>query len=137
MRGLKSKMPGTKDLLADIKPTIALFTETHLPDNKGIKIDGYTFFGKAREDKPGGGVGICVANNMKSVVSPHHTHRDLEIVWVSIHRPGQPPIAVGVYYGKQESASLEEIREETDLLTEEVLEMKATGEIILCMEEIL
>ena len=105
-------MPCTKELLADVKPTIALFTETHMPDNKGIKIDGYTFFGKAREGKMGGGVGICVANNMKSVVSPHHTQRDLEIVWVSIHRPGQQPVAVGVYYSKQESAGSDEINEE-------------------------
>ena len=40
----------------------------------------------------------------------------------------------GVYYGKQESASQEDIKEEMDKLTEEIREMKASEEIILCMD---
>ena len=44
------------------------------------------------------------------------------------------PMLVGVYYGKQESTSLEEIQEEMDLLTEEILEMKSIGEVIVCMD---
>ena len=134
VRGLKSKMSCVKDLLAETKPTVVLLTETHLPDNKGIMIDGYSFFGKAREGKTGGGVGICVANEMKAVVSPHHTQRDIEILWISIHRPAHPPIAVGVYYGKQESVGTDEIVEEFHNLTEEILEKKASGEVILCMD---
>ena len=134
VRGLKSKMQCVKDILAETKPTVALFTETHLPDNTGIRFDGYSFFGKAREGKAGGGVGICVANDMKAVISPHHTKRELEIIWISIHRPGQLPIAIGVYYGKQESVAYDEISEEFHNLTEEILEKKASGEIILCMD---
>ena len=134
VRGLKSKMSCVKDILAETKPTVALFTETHLSENTGIKLDGYSFFGKAREGKPGGGVGICVANDMKAVISPHHTNRELEIIWISIQRHGQLPIAIGVYYGKQESVASNDISDEFHNLTEEILEKKACGEIILCMD---
>ena len=44
------------------------------------------------------------------------------------------PVFIGVYYGKQESTSSEEIQDEYDKLTEELLEVKAAGEVILCMD---
>ena len=91
-------------------------TETHLSQNKGIVIDGYSFFGKAREGKSGGGVGIFVKNTMKQNISPHYSDRDLEIVWVSLHRCQKKPVHFGVYYGKQESVSHEDIKEEMDKL---------------------
>ena len=53
-------MPCIKSVFSEKKPDIALFTETHLSDNKGMNVDGYTFFGKARKEGKGGGVGIFV-----------------------------------------------------------------------------
>ena len=133
-RGLVSKIASIKEILSVTDSTIACVTETHLSQNKGIVIDGYSFFGKAREGKSGGGVGIFVKNTMRQNMSPHYSDRDLEIVWVSLHRCQHKPVHFGVYYGKQESASQEDIKEEMDKLTEEILEMKASGEIILCMD---
>ena len=109
-------------------------TETHLSENKGTLIEGYTFFGRARAGKAGGGVGIFVKDAMKQCVSPHYNNGGIELMWVPIHRSQQSPIHVGVYYGKQEGTNAEEIKEEMDKLTEEILEMKASGEIILCMD---
>ena len=60
VRGLKSKMTCLKNILCEIRPNIVLLFETLLWDNKGVKIDGYTFFGMARKKGGGGGVGICV-----------------------------------------------------------------------------
>ena len=97
VRGMRSKLPCIQDVLSDAKPTIAVFTETHLNDNRGIKMEGYTFFGKAREGKPGGGVGILVKDNLKSAISPHHTQKELEIMWVSLNRVNKPPVFFGVY----------------------------------------
>ena len=134
VRGLNSKLVSIKEVLSETEPTIALFAETHLPNNKGIKIDGYSFFGRAREGKPGGGVGIFVKNDMKVSVSPHHSTRNLEIMWASIHRDKETPFYVGVYYGKQESDNKEDVREEIDNLTEEILELQSTGEILLFMD---
>ena len=134
VRGLRSKLTSIKNVLSEVKPAIAVITETHLSENQGVKIDGYVFFGRAREGKIGGGVGIFVKEEMKMVVAPHLSHRRIEIIWISMKMANEPPILVGVYYGKQESVCLEEIQEEMDLLTEEILEMKTIGEVILCMD---
>ena len=133
-RGLISKLASVKEMLSETGAIVACVTETHLSENKGVAIDGYSFFGRAREGKSGGGVGIFVKNTMKQTASPHYSSKDIEIVWVSINRRQQSPVHIGVYYGKQESTSQEEIKEEMDNLTEEILEMKASGEIILCMD---
>ena len=69
-KGLVSKIALIKKVLSDTDSTIACLTETHLSQNKGIVIDGYSFFEKAREGKSGGGVGIFVKNMMKQNISP-------------------------------------------------------------------
>ena len=92
-----------------------LFCETHLKDNIGFKMDGYSFFGKARSIGTGGGVGICVKNDHKYFISPHQTTRDLEITWVSLAQESKNPLFVGVYYGMQESVSNDKITNEMDL----------------------
>ena len=99
-----------------------------------MKIEGYTFFGRAREGKKGGGVAIFVKDELKSRVAPHYSHRNLEIVWVSIERQGSRPLFFGTYYGKQEGVKVDEITEEMDNLAEEIKEVKAEGELILCMD---
>ena len=134
VRGLVSEIASLKEILSETDATIACVTETHLSENKGTLIEGYSFFGRAREGKAGGGVGIFVKDGMKQSVSPHYNNRGLELMWVSLHRNQQTPIHVGVYYGKQEGTNSEEIKEEMDKLTDEILEMKASGEIILCMD---
>ena len=135
IRGIRGKKACVNDVFSELSPDIALFTETLLSDNVGIKFQGYTFFGKAREKNKGGGVGICVKNDKKSIVSPHHTDRDIEILWVSIKRKDENPLFIGVYYGKQETTvSNEKIKEEMDLLSEEILEIRKEGEVILCMD---
>ena len=67
---------------------------------------------------------------MKQNVSPHYTDRD---VGEPIQRE-TTLVHFGVYYGKQEYTSQEDMKEEMDKLTEDILEMKASGEIILCMD---
>ena len=107
IRGLNSKKACLKNILSEVNPEIGLFCETLLGGNKGVNIDGYAFFGRARGKSAGGGVGICVRNDKKLLVSPHHTERDLEILWVSVVRQNERPLYVGVYYGLQESESNE------------------------------
>ena len=111
-----------------------LFCETHLKDNKGLQIDGYSFCGKARNNGAGGGVGICVKNDHKCFIAPHQSARDLEIIWVSVARGSENPLFIGVYYGLQESVSYEKITNELDLLREELIDIRRDGEILLCMD---
>ena len=132
---MKSKIPCIKNIFSEIQPDIALFTETHLTENKGIGIEGYSFFGKARQTGKGGGVGVFVKNTKKHIVAPHYSTRELEILWVSIHRNSELPLYVGVYYGKQEKTCTNAtIAHEMDLLSEELLELGREGEILICMD---
>ena len=78
-------------------------TETHLTEDKGVNVQGYTFFGKSRKEGKGGGVGIFINNSHKPNMAPHYTTRDLEILWISVSRKCAKPIYIGVYYGKQET----------------------------------
>ena len=135
VRGLKSKIACVKDVFSELKPDIALLTETHLAEDKGMRVEGYTYFGKSRKKGKGGGVGIFVKNEKKLIVAPHYTNRELEILWTSVNRTSSNPLFIGVYYGKQESTcNAQDIRKEMDSLGEEILEISREGEVILCMD---
>ena len=106
-----------------------------LNDMTNIQIQGYSFCGKSRKAKGCGGVGILVRNDLMNHVTPHETHRELEITWVSVRRQAQRPLFIGVYYGKQEKrVTKNEIENEFGELTEEILEKKRDGDIMLCMD---
>ena len=77
VRGIKSKIPCIKNVFSETKPDIALFTETHLTEDKGVCVEGYTFFGRPRTTGKGGGVGIFVKNEKKTVIAPHYSDREL------------------------------------------------------------
>ena len=129
-RGLKSKKLSLIDILGELQPEIALFTETMLKTQNEIKIEGYTFFGKSREKRACGGVGILIKNDLKGCVIPHETNKDTELLWVSLRRKNATPVFIGVYYGKQESRnSREEMLLEMNLLSSEIHERKNEGEI--------
>ena len=134
MRGIRSKMACLQSTLNEIDADVGLFCETFLTENKGLKLDGYTFFGNARTTGKGGGVGICVKNDKKSFISPHYSQRPLEIIWVSMVQPNGKPLFVGVYYGLQESVSLSKIQEEMDNLSDEICQIQNEGDMILCMD---
>ena len=118
-----------------MKPDLVLMTETHLTEDKGVNVQGYTFFGKSRKEGKGGGVGIFINNSHKPNMAPHYTSRNLEILWISVSRKCAKPIYIGVYYGKQETTcSRNDIQSEMENLSEEILELKQEGEVIICMD---
>ena len=135
VRGIKSKKDSLIEILNEYKPQMFVITETLLKSDTGMKIDGYTFYGKAREGKNGGGVGILVRNDINDSTAPHITERNIEIIWISLRRKNLPPLLVAAYYGKQESrTSKDEIEREMTLLQEEIEEMKNEGELIIMMD---
>ena len=134
-RGIKSKKISILEIFGDVKPQIGLFTETMLGCSNGFNLDGYTFCGRSRDKKSCGGVGILVSDEIRNVVTPHETLRDIELAWISIRRKTLKPIFIGVYYGKQESRnSRNEMLIEMDNLSEEIQEKKNEGEVILLMD---
>ena len=84
IRGLKGKIAGLSTVLNDLNPHIFLLTETQLRSDTGINIPGYVFFGRKREGRIGGGVGILVRNDLKNQVGHHSPTRNIELLWVSI-----------------------------------------------------
>ena len=135
IRGIACKKLSIINILGEMNPEIALFTETMLKGTSGINLDNYTFCGKGREKKACGGVGILVYNRIKHVVTPHESLRDIELIWVSVRRKNQRPIYIGVYYGKQESRNnRNEMLLEMDQLSDEIEEKKKEGEVILFMD---
>ena len=134
-RGLKGKKTSIVEILDENQPHLFLLTETQLRNNSGGKIDGYEFYSRIRKEGSGGGVGIYVRNDLKSNATTIISTRNIEIIWVSIHRKGLSPILIGTYYGKQETrTNKSEIEKEMQLLNEEIEEMKKEGEILLAMD---
>ena len=124
-RGIASKKLSIIEILGDLKPHLVFFTETMLKFSNGFRVDGYSFCGRSRDKKSCGGVGILVSEEIKSIVTPHETLRDIELLWISIRRKNMEPVFMGVYYGKQETRNnRKEMLEEMDKLSEEIQEKK-------------
>ena len=135
MRGLKGKRSSLIENLDSENPHVVLLTETLLPTDTDIHIQGYKFFGRARINKKGGGVAILVRSELENVVIPHTSERNIEIIWISIRRRGKTPIFIGCYYGKQEvRCNKEEIDDEMFLLEEEITEFSNEGEVFIAMD---
>ena len=135
IRGLKGKRCSVIEHLHSEEPEMLLLTETLLQTNRDVKIDGYTFFGRARVGQKGGGVGILIRDDIKGRVIPHISERPIELIWVSIRRKNNDPLIIGCYYGRQETrCNKDEITEEMKLLSEEIEEYKKEGEVVVFMD---
>ena len=135
VRGFKGKSSSVIEQLFSEKPHFFLLTETMLTTDTDIQIQGYTFFGKSRNGKGGGGVATLVRNDIRNLVIPHISDRDIELIWVSYKRKKCAPLFIGCYYGKQESrCSKEEINIEMGKLAEEIEEFKKDGEVLIFMD---
>ena len=65
----------------------------------------------------------------------HYTFPFLEILWISVTRKCAKPVYIGVYYGKQETTcSRNDIQSKMENMSEEILELKQEGEVIICMD---
>ena len=56
VRGLKGKKTSLSEILTDQEPHLFLITETQLRSDVPENLKGYTFYGRKREGKNGGGV---------------------------------------------------------------------------------
>ena len=133
VRGIKSKKTGITEILQQYEPHVFLISETQLRSDMTMSFVGYTCFHRKREGKVGGGVGILIRNDFRYSIAPHISDRAIEIMWISVFRGDNVPLIIGVYYGKQESTTRNEIDNEMILLTEEITEMMNDGEILLAI----
>ena len=86
IRGLKGKRSSLIEHIDNEKPEIFVLTETLLQTNGDVGISGYTFFGRARCGKKGGGVGILIKNELRNIVTPFISERPIEMIWIAIRQ---------------------------------------------------
>ena len=76
IRGVKGKRSSLIEQIESEAPHLFLLTETLLPANTLIHIMGYTFFGRARSDRKGGGIGILESDENALLSSSYmHTYK--------------------------------------------------------------
>ena len=135
IRGLKGKRSSLIEQLNAEQPHLFLLTETLLPTNFDVQIEGYTFFSRPRTGKLGGGVAILARDDICKNLIPHISDRNIEMVWVSYKVKKCSPLFIGCYYGKQETrCTKEEITIEMGNLSEEIQENLNEGEILIFMD---
>ena len=72
-----------------------------------------------------------VRDDQKHIITPHESLHDIELFWVSIQQKNKRPIFCGVYYGKQESCTNQDMKLEMEKLCEEITEKRKEGEIMI------
>ena len=129
-RGIKSKTTSITAALHMNGTHIAAITETLLTGNEDVQISGYQWLGQNRPQK-GGGVGFLIRNDIKSLIEEINTppSTTLESKWITLKSASK--IAIGVVYGKQETASKEEVEQQFQELTTVTNRMQQQCEVII------
>ena len=130
VRGIKGKLTSLTSALNTHGTHIAAITETLLGNNEKITIPGYTWKGKNREKKKGGGVGFLIRDDIKNLttdiqIETSHT----EIKWIRLKC--KENIAIGVFYGKQENINQDDADDQFNELTTQTNLMINEGQVIL------
>jgi hypothetical protein len=103
IRGIKGKRASLIEILENQKPQIVLLTETLLKTDMGMKLEGYTFFGKSRQTQGGGRTGILVKNGIRASVAPHTSDRGIKLIWISIKKKTVPPFLLPATTGNKKA----------------------------------
>ena len=108
-RGITGKMKSLHGVIEQLEPEVMAITETNLNTDKNIIVEGYSWLGRPRQNKEGGGIGLLVKNTVKPNTTIHKIGKDdKEIMWIRIKTKKHEEIAIGVYYGKQETRNTRE-----------------------------
>ena len=130
VRGIKSKTKTLENTLLTHGTHIAGIIETHLGKGETIYIEGYKWVGKERNDKQGGGLGFLIRNDIANMTETQDHHDPItETLWLKIYT--NPPIHIGIKYGKQENTRAELVDEQFQELTTQINQFKTQGEVIL------
>jgi hypothetical protein len=132
--GVASKAQCLKNILLSEEIDFALITETKCT---GVtpNIPGYTWISRKAKENKSGGLGIVVRNGLSSqlntITSMKNNEEDLEVLWVKVNTPADKPLALGVFYGKQENRKDEEIEAQFKALLTDIHLLMQDHRIIL------
>ena len=99
---------------------------------KPLPIKGYKWFYRNRENRDGGGVAIAARDDLyKSTIEVKNLEdHDQEILWVQMKSLPETTF-LGVYYGKQESDSREDVKTEFSQIQTQIRKLEEVGSVIL------
>ncbi|XP_031571341.1 uncharacterized protein LOC116305543 [Actinia tenebrosa] len=106
-RSINQNLTKLTDFLTTLDLTFSLIgiTETWLDKRNSssdyINIEGYNFIQKSRDDRPGGGVGLFIKDDINFKIRNDLTVFDsqiLESIFIEIIRPHQRNVVIGVLY---------------------------------------
>ena len=130
--GIGSKITSLTNILSSEDIDFALITETK---TTGLdpSIPGYTWLSRKAKGHHSGGLAVVLKNGHRPKVSNITEMHDenVEIMWVKVNTPTDKPLALGVFYGKQEGTKVEEIDAQFKSLLTQVHQLKHDHKIIL------
>ena len=131
LNGIKDKVKSLEIAAKAYDAHIVAVAETkQLPP----RLEGYgNWNSRERKNKGGGGVAITARNDINPKITKVENieDEDQDVVWVELKKSTKESIFIGTYYGKQETASRDEIEREFDQLNTQINMLQNKGEVIL------
>ena len=130
-QGLQGKMNSLESAAKTHNSHVITITETQI---KPPRIPGYAdWYHKPRTNRDGGGVAITVRDDLSHKTQPIDDLEDdnQEVKWIKININNSKKIQIGVYYGKQERDSREDVEREFLQLRTQINQLKKDGQVIL------
>ena len=130
--GIASKIQSLNSLLYAEDIDIAAIVETK---TTGLNptTEGYTWIAKKATSNSSGGTAIVIKNNLIPQVRQIHSMHDdeVEALWVKVNTKHDKPIALGTFYGKQESAPIDQIDTQFNNLRTQVHQLMHDHRVML------
>lgn len=131
-RGLSSKIKSLKSAAETFQAHFILLAETKLK-TKPHKFEGYNWYTRNRKSVGGGGgVAILVRDDIYLLTKEVQglEDQDQEVLWIEFNTSNRKTY-LGVYYGKQETDKIEEVRREFSQLQTQIEKLRMQGNVIL------
>ena len=127
----QKSMKRFKDTIQTHETHIGAMTEMKLEDIPPL-IDRCKWITRNRQHREGGGVALLIRQDLLTKVREITDQEDhgQEIPWIQL-RQCNTTISIGVFYGKQERKTRDEITRQYSQLTTQILKLKQAGEVIL------
>ena len=124
IRGFTSKKISLNSIVNIVRPDVITLNETHLKNNKQVKIPGYNSYSRNRQQQCSGGISTSVANkDSVDCLKVTEGSEDNEFI-VTRHGQFATPVNVINIYGEQESRiSCDKIQDKWENIMKEVVKI--------------
>ena len=129
--GIKGKIESLQTAVKEHKSHVVAIAETK---QNPPRLEGYgKWYMINRKSKGGGGVAITVRCDIENNTTETQCREDddQEVAWIRIEVSHRRYLHIGVYYGQQENAHIEEVERQYQMLDSQISRLRATGNIIL------